>query len=276
VRVRQNCCFLVNLKEALSSLQNIGVLLDLDGVVYQGGSLIPGAVETVHMLQHNNIPLRFITNTTRLTKKNLVSKLHSMGLSIEISEVFAAPHAAVAYCKGREYTAIDLVVPDKEMKEDFSDFSLNVENPQAVVLGDMGHEFTFGLLNSLFKKILNGAELVAMHKNKYWDSGSELTLDLGAFVSALEFATDKEAVLIGKPSPYLFQLAVKPWGIPFQSIYMVGDDMVGDIGGANNVGMKSVLVKTGKFRKEGVVHPVGKPNYIINSIADLPNLLQLC
>ena len=70
MKVRQNCCFLVSLKEALSSLQNIGVLLDLDGVVYQGGSLIPGAVETIHILQHNNIPFRFITNTTRLTKKN--------------------------------------------------------------------------------------------------------------------------------------------------------------------------------------------------------------
>ena len=70
VRVRQNDCFLVNLKEALSSLQNIGVLLDLDGAVYQGDSLVPGAVETIHILQHNNIPFRFITNTTRLTKKN--------------------------------------------------------------------------------------------------------------------------------------------------------------------------------------------------------------
>ena len=275
MRVRQNCCFLVYLKETLSSLQNIGVLLDLDGVVYQGGSLIPGAAKTIHILQHNNIPFRFITNTTRLTKKKLVHKLHSMGLSIEINEVFAAPHAAVEYCRGRGYTAIDLVVPDKKMEEDFSDFSLNVENPQAVVLGDMGRGFTFGLLNSLFKKILNGAELVAMHKNKYWHSGSELTLDLGAFVSALEFAVDKEAVLIGKPSPYLFQLAVKPWGIPFQSIYMVGDDVVGDIGGANNVGMKSDLVKTGKFRAETLPSYDVKPNYIIDSIADLPSIIDL-
>jgi len=275
VKVQQNYYFLVNLKEALSSLQNIGVLLDLDGVVYQGGSLIHGAVETVHILKHNNIPYRFITNTARMTKKNLVRKLRSMGLSIEINEVFAAPHAAVEYCKSREYTTIDLVVPDKEMEEDFSDFDLNVESPQAVVLGDMGPGFTFDLLNSLFKKILNGAELVAMHKNKYWHSGGELTLDLGAFVSALEFSAEKEAVLIGKPSPYLFQLAVKPWEIPFQSIYMVGDDMVGDIGGANNVGMKSILVKTGKYRKEGEILSESKPNYIISSIADLPNLLQL-
>ena len=123
MRVRQNYCFLVNLKETLSSLQNIGVLLDLDGVVYQGGSLISGAVETIHILQHNNIPFRFITNTTRLTKKKLVSKLYSMGLSIEIDEVFAAPCVAVEYCKDKEYTAIDLVVPDREMEDIFSEFN---------------------------------------------------------------------------------------------------------------------------------------------------------
>ena len=275
MRGQQNYYFLVNLRGPLPSLHNVGVLLDLDGVVYQGDSLIPGASKTIHILQQNNIPFRFITNTSRMTKKNLVSKLHSMWLFIDAKDIFAAPQAVVEYCKSKKYTPIELVVPDKKMEEDFSCFNLNVKNPQAVVLGDMGSGFTFDLLNSLFTKILNGAELVAMHKNRSWHSGSELTLDLGAFVSALEFAADKEAVLIGKPSPYLFQLAVKPWEIPFESIYMVGDDMEGDIIGANNVGMKSVLVKTGKFRKEGLVRSMDIPKHIINSIADLPNLLQL-
>jgi len=256
-------------------MHDIGILFDLDGVIYQGDSLISGAKESINLLRQNNIPCRFITNTTRMTKKNLVTKLQAMGLTLEVNEVFTAPHAAVEYCKNMEYTTIDLVVPDNEMEEDFIDFDLHAENPQAIVLGDMGNLFTFDLLNALFKKILNGAEIVAMHKNKYWHSGNGLTLDLGAFVAALEFATEKEAVVIGKPSPYLFQLAVKPWEIPFQSIYMVGDDMVGDIGGANNVGMKSVLVKTGKYRKEGEILSESKPNYIISSIADLPNLLQL-
>jgi len=259
----------------LTSFQNLGVLLDLDGVIYQGNSLIPGAAEAIHSLQHNCVPFRFITNTTRMTKKNLVTKLHTMGLSIDANEVFAAPHAAIEYCKNRKYTTIDLVVPDKEMEEDFSGFDLRGDSPQAVVLGDMGPEFTFNLLNSLFNKILNGAELVALHKNKCWHSGAGLSLDLGAFVTALEFATEKEAVLIGKPSPHLFQLAVKHWSIPFQSIYMVGDDIGGDIGGANNVGMKSVLVKTGKFRKEWLDQSGGRPNYVIDSIADLPGLLKL-
>ncbi len=256
-------------------MHDIGILFDLDGVIYQGDSLISGAKESINLLRQNNIPCRFITNTTRMTKKNLVTKLQAMGLTLEVNEVFAAPHAAVEYCKNMKYTTIDLVVPDNEMEEDFIDFDLHAENPQAIVLGDMGNLFTFDLLNALFKKILNGAEIVAMHKNKYWHSGNGLTLDLGAFVSALEFATEKEAVVIGKPNPHLFQLAVKPWGLSFQSIYMVGDDIGGDIGGANNVGMQSILVKTGKYREESLKRSEITPDFIINSVADLPELLQL-
>ncbi len=256
-------------------MHDIGILFDLDGVIYQGDSLISGAKESINLLRQNNIPCRFITNTTRMTKKNLVTKLQAMGLTLEVNEVFAAPHAAVEYCKNMKYTTIDLVVPDNEMEEDFIDFDLHAENPQAIVLGDMGNLFTFDLLNALFKKILNGAEIVAMHKNKYWHSGNGLTLDLGAFVTALEFATEKEAVVIGKPNPHLFQLAVKPWGLSFQSIYMVGDDIGGDIGGANNVGMQSILVKTGKYREESLKRSEITPDFIINSVADLPELLQL-
>ena len=256
-------------------MHDIGILFDLDGVIYQGDSLISGAKESINLLRQNNIPCRFITNTTRMTKKNLVTKLQAMGLTLEVNEVFAAPHAAVEYCKNMKYTTIDLVVPDNEMEEDFIDFDLHAENPQAIVLGDMGNLFTFDLLNALFKKILNGAEIVAMHKNKYWHSGNGLTLDLGAFVTALEFATEKEAVVIGKPNPHLFQLAVRPWGLSFQSIYMVGDDIGGDIGGANNVGMQSILVKTGKYREESLKRSEITPDFIINSVADLPELLQL-
>ena len=256
-------------------MHDIGILFNLDGVIYQGDSLISGAKESINLLRQNNIPCRFITNTTRMTKKNLVTKLQAMGLTLEVNEVFAAPHAAVEYCKNMKYTTIDLVVPDNEMEEDFIDFDLHAENPQAIVLGDMGNLFTFDLLNALFKKILNGAEIVAMHKNKYWHSGNGLTLDLGAFVTALEFATEKEAIVIGKPNPHLFQLAVKPWGLSFQSIYMVGDDIKGDIGGANNVGMQSILVKTGKYREESFKRSEITPDFIINSVADLPELLQL-
>ena len=251
------------------------VLFDLDGVIYQGGQLIPGALDTISLLQKQGIPFRFITNTTRMTQQNLLKKLVDMGLPVQLDQVFAVPHAAIAYCRSKTYTRIRLVVPDREMEDDFTEFTLTKENPEAVILGDMGAGFTFELLNEIFQNLLGGAELIALHKNKYWHSGSGLTLDVGPFVSALEFASEKKAAIIGKPSPHLFRLAVQNWSLPPEEMYMVGDDLDGDIGGANSVGMKSVLVKTGKFRQETVDCSKIVPRYIISSVAELPDLLKI-
>ena len=252
-----------------------GVLFDLDGVIFQGDRLIPGAKDVIHKLQATQIPYRFITNTTRMTKNNLVKMLGKMGFSVTPEEIFAAPHAAVEYCKSREYKQISLIIPDAKMKEDFSTFQLVDEKPEAIVVGDMGKLFTFELLNRLFLNIINGAELIAMHKNRYWNSAKGLTLDLGAFISALEYASGISAVVVGKPDRNLFSLAANNWGVPENSIFVVGDDLDGDILGAHNAGMRSVLVKTGKFREENLKYSAIKPDYIINSVADLPNLFQL-
>lgn len=252
-----------------------GVLFDLDGVIFQGDSLIPGAKDVTLKLQAARIPYRFITNTTRMTKNNLVNMLGKMDFSVTAEEIFAAPHAAVEYCKLKGYKHISLIVPDEKMEEDFSFFHLVDEKPEAIVVGDMGKLFTFDLLNRLFLNIINGAELIAMHKNRYWKSASGLTLDLGAFISALEYAAGKSAVIVGKPDPNLFKFAIYDWGLPENSIYVVGDDLDGDIGGAHNAGMKSVLVKTGKFKEENLERSEIKPDHIINSVADLPNIFQL-
>ena len=116
--------------------------------------------------------------------------------------------------------------------------------------------------------------LIAMHKNRYWAAADGLTLDLGAFISALEYASNKSAAVMGKPNVNLFNLAVHSWNISKDSIYVVGDDLEGDIRGAQNAGMKSILVKTGKFRYENLENLKIVPDYIINSIADLPGLIQ--
>ena len=252
-----------------------GILFDLDGVIFRGDKLIPGAEGVIHKLQIAKIPYRFITNTTRMTKNNLINMLSKMGFSVNPKEIFAAPHAASEYCKLKRYKNISLIVPDEEMKEDFSTFQFVDENPEAIVVGDMGKLFTFELLNRLFLNIINGAELIAMHKNRYWNSADGLTLDLGAFISALEYASGKSAIVVGKPDPNLFKLAVHNWWLSEKSIYVVGDDLDADIMGAHNAGMKSVLVKTGKFREENLKYSEIKPDHIINSVADLPNIFQL-
>jgi len=251
------------------------LLLDLDGTIFQGHTLIPGVLETLLFLQNAQIPYRFITNATRMTNKKLVLMMEDMGISVSSDDIFAAPHAAAIYCQNRGYKKILLAVPDREMEEDFSNFQLVDCDPDAIVLGDMGAGFTFNLINDLFNHILGGAELVAMHKNRFWKSANGYMLDVGAFVSALEYASGRTASVMGKPNSNLFVLARREWNLPAEKILMVGDDIEGDVGGALNAGMKSVLVKTGKFRAETLRSSDIKPSYIIDSIADLPSIIDL-
>lgn len=250
------------------------ILFDLDGTIYQGNIPMPGAVETLFLLKDARIPHRFITNNTRMTKKDLVTMLDDMGIFISLDDIFAAPHAAAIYCQNKGYKKILLAVQDRKMAEDFSNFELVDHSPEAVVLGDMGSEFTFNLINNLFNHIRNGAELVAMHKNRFWISADGYRLDVGAFVSALEYASGKTASIMGKPNSNLFVLASQEWNIPTDKILMVGDDIEGDVGGALNAGMMAVLVKTGKFQDETLHSSDIKPNYIIDSIADLPSIID--
>ena len=175
----------------------------------------------------------------------------------------------------RGNTVIIKNIPDRDMEEDFLDFQLVDSYPEAIVLGDMGAGFTFNLINALFNHILDGAELVAMHKNRFWKSADGYSLDVGAFVSALEYASGRPASIMGKPNLNLFVLASREWNLPAEKILMVGDDIEGDVGGALNAGMKSILVKTGKFRAETLQSSNIRPNYIIDSIADLPGIIDL-
>ena len=250
-----------------------GILFDLDGVLFQGDRPIAGAKEALKSILEAGIPYRFITNTTRMTKNNLVEMMADMGFMVHPEKIFTAPHAAVEYCKLKEYNKILLVVPDKEMQNDFSAFHLVENNPDAVVIGDMGGLFTFNLLNKLFRIILDGAELVALHKNRFWAASNGLALDLGAFIAALEYASNKPAAIMGKPNANLFNLAVKSWDVSRDSIYVIGDDLDADIAGAKNAKMKSILVKTGKFREKALESSNIRPDHIIDSIADLSDLI---
>ena len=126
-----------------------------------------------------------------------------------------------------------------------------------------------------FNEVINGSQIIAMHKNRYWRSSRGLSIDLGAFVAALEYASGKSAAIMGKPDPNMFRLAIQSWDVLPGSIFVIGDDIEVDVCGAKNIGMQSVLVKTGKFREDVLAHSTIVPDHIIESVADLPGLLKL-
>lgn len=249
-----------------------GVLLDLDGTLYEDDRAIPGAAEAVARLRTAAVPLRFVTNTTRLPRRALHERLVRLGIEAALDELFTAPVAAAAWLRAHGARRVALCLP-AATHEDFTDFVVTDEHPDAVVVGDLGKAWTFDRLNRAFQAVLNGATLVAIQKGRYWKSGGELVLDAGPFVVALEYATGRDAVLVGKPAPVFYQAAVAALGLAAPAVAMVGDDAVGDASGACRAGCVGVLVRTGKYRPGDETHPDPAPNAVLDSVARLPDWL---
>lgn len=264
-------------------LQIRGLLIDLDGVLYVGTETIPGAREALQQLTAAGLPIRFLTNTTTKTAREVVSKLMNLGFQISERDIFSAVTATRAYLTSQSSNgplpSLHLLVRQSVMSEfagfPHASFETGDGAPEFVVGGDIGAAWSYPLLNTVFNELMNGARLIAMHRNKYWQTAEGLRMDIGAFVAGLEYVSGREAVVIGKPSGDFFRLAVNSLGLPPDRIAMVGDDIETDVGGGQAAGLKGVLVKTGKYRPETAVRSQVQPELTLNSIADLPGQLGL-
>ena len=185
-----------------------GFLIDLDGVIYNDTQPIPGSAETIQWLQKKKIPFRFITNTTMKSRETLQNKLESFGIKVNKDEIFSAAYAAAEYVRQSGKHKCHLVLLEDAQKE-YDGLTITTENPDYVVVGDLGDEMSFQALNIAFQNLFAGSELIALQKNRYWLSDRGYTLDAGAFVALLEFASHKDGILIGKPSLPFFELALK-------------------------------------------------------------------
>lgn len=249
-----------------------GLLIDLDGVVYVGDGAIDGAVETINWLKEKSLACRFLTNTTTRSLASLHSKLTGLGLPIDKQEILSATYAGVLYLRQQGRPSCHLLLTD-DPKDDFAEFPQNDINPNYVVVGDLAKSWSYDVMNRAFNMILGGAKLLALHKGRYWQTEEGLRMDIGAFVAGLEYVTGQEAVVIGKPSPQFFRMALGDMGLTADEVVMIGDDIHNDIGGAQKAGHKAVLVRTGKYRSDLVEQSGIEPDLVIDSIAQLPDYL---
>lgn len=222
------------------------VLIDLSGVVYQGTHLIPGAAGAIARLRESGLPVRFLTNTTRTPKRLVTSQLRDMGVEVSEGELFTPARSACDWLAARGLSPHLLV--HEALKEDFRDCAGG--GAEAVVVGDAGTGFTYEALNAAFRKLLDGAPLLALARNRtFMDHDGALSLDAGAFVTGLEYASRREAIVVGKPSPDCFGTAVASCGCRLEEAVMIGDDAEADIAGALSAGIgAALLVRTGKYR----------------------------
>lgn len=220
-----------------------GVLLDMGGVLYVGDKPLPGAHVALNRLRAAGLPLRFVTNTTSSPKRTVLEKLSRMGFEVEAAELFTPAVAARQWLRERHLVPWLLVAPSL-----LEDLPKTGTAPDAVVIGDAGPGFTYEALNRAFRLIVAGAPLVALARNRYFLQPDGLTLDAGAFVAALEYAAEVQAVVLGKPAADFFDAALTSIGCRPQDAVMVGDDWESDINGAIEAGLAGILVCTGKYK----------------------------
>jgi HAD superfamily hydrolase (TIGR01458 family) len=220
-----------------------GVLLDLAGVVHQGDALLPGAAEALRALDAMGLPYRFVTNTSRKTRADLLLRLETLGIEVAPERVYTAPLAARDWLAARSLRPHLLIHP--ALAPDFA--GLPTDSPNAVFVADAAERFDYRALNEAFRLLHEGAPLVAVGRNRYFRAPDGLALDAGPFVAALEYAAGIEAVVVGKPAPAFFHAAVADLGLAPAEVLMIGDDVEADVLGAIDAGLEGVLVRTGKF-----------------------------
>lgn len=248
------------------------LLIDLDGVLYVEEEPIAGAVDAVKRLREQDMALRFVTNTTAHSRDRTLAKLARLGFPVTDDQLVTPAALAVGYCRQRGYRRVALVM-NEEVKPDFAALEEVGQDAQAVIVGDLGAEFGYDVLNHAFRCVMDGAELIALQKNRYWLRAGGLSLDVGPFVAALEYATETEAYVVGKPARGFFRQVLQELGEGPRATAMVGDDIESDIGGALDAGLRAILVRTGKYRLERVRESGIEPTAVVDSIADVPDLI---
>ena len=252
------------------------ILLDVDGVLHVSGEPIRGAAVAVSRLRENGHRLRFVTNSTTQSRRSLVEGLRAMGFELEEEELQTTGVAAARALAGKRVLALTMAA----VLEDLGDVELVGEDANAVLVGgadeteETNRVFSYMNIARAFAELELGAELYGLHKNMWWQTSRGPLLDSGCFVAGLEYAADVEATVVGKPSAPYFTAALEALDADAELTWMVGDDIEADVAGAQKHGLKTALVRTGKFRPDAVERGRTRPDVILSSIADFPSWLE--
>lgn len=220
------------------------VLIDLSGTLHVDDAAIPGAVDALNKLRSSNVPVKFVTNTTKESGNFLYNRLTKLGFNIKREEIFSSLAAARKLIVSKKLNPLLLI--DQAANEDFKGLVAENRVKNAVVIGLAPDKFNYEELTKAFRLLLDGATLIAIHKARYFIRGDGLALGPGAFVAGLEYSANVKAEVVGKPTAEFFKAALSD--VPPEDAIMIGDDVKDDVAGAQAAGIRGVLVQTGKYR----------------------------
>ena len=252
-----------------------GYLIDMDGVLYRGREIIPGADRFVAELRRRDIPFRFLTNNSQRTRRDVVAKLARMGIEVEDHHIYTCAMATASFLERQKPGGTAFVIGEGGLLTALHQHGYAVVDhaPDYVVVGE-GRTFNLELVEAAVRMILGGAKLVATNLDTNCPTHNGLRPGCGAMVAMLETATGVKAFSVGKPSPYMMRAARKELGLTTDETTMIGDTMSTDILGGVQLGFHTVLVLSGGTSRESLRHYAYEPELVVSSVADLHRILD--
>lgn len=247
-----------------------GFLIDMDGVIYRGSELIPGADRFVNQLLEQEIPFLFLTNNSQRTCRDVAKKLDRMGIPVDERHIFTCAMATARFLADQKPNGTAYVIGEGGLLQalHLNGYAVVDHDPDYVVVGE-GRAFNFEMLETAVRLINNGAKLVATNLDPNCPTPSGSRPGCGATVALLEAATGRKAFSVGKPSPIMMRSARKELGLSAGETTMIGDTMETDILGGVQMGYRTILVLSGSTSRADLVNFAYRPDQVVESIADL-------
>ena len=248
----------------------LGYLIDMDGVIYRGTHLIPGAEQFIRSLRDADIPFLFLTNNSQRTRRDVAMNLSRLGIEVEEEHVFTCAMATARYLARQKPGGTAFVIGEGGLLTALhqNGYSIVDKDPDYVVIGE-GRTLNFELAEAALGMILGGAKLVATNLDPNCPTQNGMRPGCGAVVALLEAAAGVKAFSVGKPSPVMLRAARKELGLSTDQTIVIGDTMETDILGGVQLGYKTILVLSGGTRREDLPHYAFGPDRVVTSIAEL-------
>jgi 5'-nucleotidase len=247
-----------------------GYLIDMDGVIYRGSELIPGADRFIQELRAQNVPFLFLTNNSQRTRRDVATRLQRMGMDVEEEHVFTCAMATARFLAMQKPQGTAFVIGEGGLLTALHNngYAIVDKDPDYVVVGE-GRTFNFEMVEAALGMIVAGAKLVATNLDPNCPTQAGVRPGCGATVAMLETAAGVKAFSVGKPSPVMLRAARKELGLTTEQTIVIGDTMETDILGGVQLGFKTILVLSGGTSKGDLPRFAYRPDKIVNSIADL-------
>ena len=257
------------------TMPRFGFLIDMDGVLYRGTDLIPGADRFVRELRDRDIPFRFLTNNSQRTRRDVVARLVRMGLEVEEEHVFTSAMATGRYLAQQKPGGTAYVIGEGGLLTALHQhgYAIVDHEPDYVVVGE-GRTFNLEMVEAAVRMIFGGAKLIATNMDPNCPTQNGIRPGCGAMVAMLETATGVKAFSVGKPSPVMMRAARKELGLATDETTMIGDTMETDILGAVQLGFHSVLVLSGGTKLEDLPRYAYRPEVVVDSLAELADRME--